>query len=529
MQLLTKTIATSLTLILMLAACDGAQRDLESQIARSNDGTGSGQIETPTDQNGTVEMLPPSGGTVNDDNSTVGEIKVDAKNAYRVAVTFSDTYAKRGYFSRDEIGTLHFDITNLYTGTAADTKNIEEITLEAEEMNTPTDGRYLNFITFDGKEGPKYTIPSDSVKASDDVALKIKTLSGTTNIILKVTIAGMPSPYTLKIPVVIEKNKSSSMAIVPIDTRYENGLFIDKFVIHVVDSYGNKAKDGTKIYAGVINNPKLYSNALKENVQLDEQTLFNIIHRGDKSYFKNDTGMLDRANGSYLLPPNTIDTAKDTISPLDTLVILANQDAHKPENLGGWDIQSVNNDQTISLASIADGKNVTDTSYVIGDEYRYDACSKTLMNAAASSLETTDVKDGIAYAELRYVPAMVGKTIFIYANSRLNNKRIGISRKVTLKGLGLTPQTMTCDYKLTGPDCTMRWKMMLNGPKDTPAQNVYLEQPKLAGDLTYQYATASKTDCDGWTTVSIHGIDVNKTATVSFGNFIYDEIIKNKK
>ncbi len=526
--------ASSLALLLLLNGCENAQRDVESQIERSSaTETDPGQIDTPVDENGTIAMQPVDGGTIGDENSTVGEIKIDAKNAYRVAVSFSDNYNENGYFYREEIGQIHFEITNLYTGAPAEVENIDEIVLEVEEKNSETDGKYFNFITYSGEEGPRYVIPKTSIKAADDVALKIKDLSGSTNVIFKATIRlkdDQTSTYSLKIPLVIEKNKSSSMAIVPIETRYENGLFIDKFVIHVVDSYGNKAKDGTRISTGVINNPKLYSNALNDGVVTTTDVLFDIMHNNNISYFRNDKGTLDRSNQQFVLSYNAIDTSKDTVTNLDTLIIIANDQEHKPYNLGGWDIKSVDNESTLSLISLEPGEPVPDVSYVIGDEYRYDACSKTLMNAAASTFESTEVKDGIAYAELRYVPAMVGKTVFIYANSVLEDKRIGISRKVTLKGLGVNESSLTCDYKLTGPNCSIRYKMLLNGPDDTPAQNMYLEQPKLGGDPVYAYATASKTDCDGWTTVSIYGIDENQTATVTFGGKgIYDELIVNQK
>jgi hypothetical protein len=479
-------------------------------------------------------MAPPANGTISDENTTAGEIKIDAKNAYRVTVSFSDNYKQNGYFSKGEIGQVSFNITNLYTGAPAAVENIDEIVLEAEEKNSDADGKYFNFITYSGEEGPRYVIPKNAIKASDNVALKVKDLSGTTSLIFKATIRlkdDKSSTYSLKVPMVIEKNKSSSMAIVPIETRYENGLFIDKFVIHVVDSYGNKAKDGTEIYTGVINNPKLYSNALEESVDVnDANILYNIMDKNDNLYFRDDRGELDRDNALFTLPLNSIDTTKETVTNLDTLILLANKDQHKPENLGGWDIKSIDDDHTLSLLSVTPGNSVSNVSYVIGDEYRYNACAKTIMNAAASSFESTEVKDGIAYAELRYVPAMVGKTIFIYANSKLDDKRIGISRKVTLKGLGVTEGTLTCDYKITGPNCGIRYKMLLNGPNNLPAQNLYLEQPKLGGSPVYDHATASKTDCDGWTTVRIYGIEENQTATVTFGGYgIYDELLKNQK
>ncbi len=525
--------STILLATMLIIGCQTAERESEKigKIVQPGDGTPNSGGDFINDNNNS------NGGSVanDDDNATTGTIQIDAKNAYKVSVKFSDDYNQKGYYSREEIGKISFELTNIYTNEPANTSIIDNITLEAEEQNSPTDGKYLNFITYTGEQGPKYSIPKESVKASDSVAIKMKDLSGTTNIILTASIilkdGEATSDYKLKVPIVIEKNKSSSMAIVPMDSRYENGLFIDKFVIHVVDSYGNKAKDGTNISTGVINNPKLYSNAFNNITydENDENTLYSII-RNPKSLpnvFYEDTGSFNKNENTFTLSPNNIDPSKNIITEQDTLILLANKDQYKPENLGGWDIESISDDKV----SIIDYD--TDTpiasSYVIGSEYRYDECSQTLMNAAASTFEITEVKDGLAYAELRYVPAMIGKSVFIYANSRLENKRIGISRKVTLSGLGLTTQTLSCNYENTGSNCSINFKMMINGANNIPAQNVYLEQPLLAGPAVYNYATASKTDCDGWTTISIHGIDVNKTATVKFGEYISDELIKNKK
>ncbi len=544
--------------------------------------------------NNPQNQLPNSGGTfINDDlnqsnstssgeiksdeNATTGTIKIDAKNAYKVAATFSDEYNKVGYYSRGEIGSIKFDITNIYTKNFIDTSKIESIVLKAQEQideNGTKSGKYFNFITYDGKEGPNYEIPTSKVKASDTVALKIKEFSGTTNLILSVNLKGFDQPYNLKVPLVIEKNKSSSMAIVPIGSKYENGLFIDKFVIHVVDSYGNKAKDGTRISAGVVNNPKLYSKAYNGGTSeiggvaqdVDDQTLprnrykdvskvdYNFNYTSTKQYddnnesytvfslienrtvnytLKNDTGTLDRSNSTFTLPANSIDTTKDTITSLDTLIVLANKEQHKPYNLGGWDISSINSDHEISLYNLNGTENLTGVSYVIGDEYRYDSCNDTIMNAAASTFTSTEVKDGLAYAELRYVPAMVGKNVFIYANSQLDNKRIGISRKILLTGTGLEPGTFSCKNetkKGSGylASCSERFRMIQKDSKKI-ARNVYVSQPTTVGISNYAYATISRTNCDGWATVSVYGVPPEKTATVTFGDFISNELIVNQK
>ncbi len=543
-----------------------------------------------------------TGGNVanDDDNATTGTIKIDAKNAYKVSVKFSEDYNQKGYYSKDDIGEISFDITNIYTNEPADTTIIDSITLEVEEQNSPTDGKYLNFITYSGEQGPKYQIPKDSVKASDSVAIKMKELSGTTNIILTSSIKlkneETTSDYKLKIPIVIEKNKSSSMAIVRTGSRYENGLFIDSFVLHVVDSYGNRAKDGTRISTGVINNPKLYSNAyngatqevadnysininIPENIfetqtytttLLDDQTLptnprnnriigydygqYNVYLTTSKvvetnetnetiftttlstRYYpnifgvnsKDDRGNLNRSNGTFTLPAGSIDTTKDTITELDTLIVLANNENHKPVNLGGFDIKSINSDNELSLVSLDSGDDITDVSYVIGDEYRYIEYGQTLINAAASTFETTEVKDGLAFAELRYVPEMVGKNVFIYANTRLEDKHIGISRKILLFGTGLGSATLSCtNTEGRRPDCS---QSLFIGQNDSGEglHRANIGQPRISGAAVFNHTTASQTSDTGWTRVSIYGIDENKTATVTVGGFLNNEYIINK-
>jgi hypothetical protein len=534
-----------------------------------------------------------------DENATTGTIKIDAKNAYKVAVTFSDDYNQKGYYSKSEVGELKFNITNIYDKKADITDIIENITLDVEEKSDTNklQGKYLNFITYDGKQGGTYSIDQAHIKSSDSVALKMEKLSGTTNIILSVKIKDIEKPYKLKVPIVIEKNKSSSMAIVPIGSRYENGLYIDKFVIHVVDSYGNKAQDGTRISTGVINNPKLYSNAYNGAVKhhadkyivditkgeiqtytdtnLTDQELPNSygkIIANDYSKFqysftspvldenntivkdennntvyqttytdsyyptifgvkrKNDKGTLNKSDGTFTINPvNPTDIITDKITSLDTLIVLANKNNHHPENLGGWDIASIEGPNKLKLVSLDKGTDLSGLTYVIGDEYRYIDRGQTIANGAVSTFETTEVKDGLAFAELRYTPELVGHNVFIYANTRLEDKHIGISRNLLLHGTGQSEKTMSCtNDKGKKPDCHMSYRITLND-SGKGAYKVNIGTPQIVGENTYRYATASRTNATGWTTVSIYGIDENKTATVKFGSLINDEYIINQK
>ncbi len=525
------TYSTILLASALILGCSTADRTVDELADDGGSIINVPDIYQP-DTNSSTDTLPSTGGGTNqDDNHT---IIIDAKNAYRVSIDFSDNYNSRGYYSRGELGRLSFDITNLYDGTIANTSIIEKIVLSAEETNENNESKYFKFITYNGEEYSSFSI--DPIVASGSVALKMEELSGTTNIIFTTTIklpeSNESSKYEIKIPLVIEKNRSSSMSIVPIDTKYENGLFIDKFVIHVVDSYGNRAEDGTNISTGVINNPKLYSNSFRDDAynEEDPSILQDVLSEPSlpNSYYHDDNASFDKNSSTITLSSNSIVASDEIVTELDTLVLLANKNQNKPENLGGWDIKSVEDDK-LSLISTDTGSVINGVSYAIGNEYRYNECSQTIMNAAASSFNITNIKDGLAFAELRYVPAMVGKSIFIYANSRLENKHIGVSRKITLKGNGIQSQTLSCKYENTGSSCTISYKMALNGISNTVPQNVYLEQPTLAGENVYGSATASKIDCNGWTTIRINDIDENKTATVKFGDFIADELIKNQK
>ncbi len=487
-------------------------------------------IDTPT---GTITP-PDSNNTDSNNSATIKTIL----GTYSVKIT-----PEYNAITAGQTQNIHYEITNFFTKKPADDSVVKYIKFEIDK-------KHAEFFDPQGRHGD--TIEFNSAKATGDIAIKSTNLSGQVLVNFNAVIDNTDINLTQSLPVVIEKNRSSSMAIVPISTTYADGLFTEKFVIHVVDSYGNKAKDGTRISTGVINNPKLYSRAYDGGTSeidgiVDDQTLptnrYDFVSKIDYnpatyarsvSYsLKNDHGSLNKHNGTFILDEGGLSTTKDKITNLDTLIVLANENEHKPYNLGGWDIKSVDSDSKITLYDLDMGDTVSGVNYVIGDEYRYDQCNETIMNAASSTFTSTEVKDGVAYAELRYVPAMVGKNVFIYANSNLDGNRIGISRKVLLAGTGLAETTFTCKNESEDENstvfCTERFQILQNDSGKL-ARNVYIAQPVSTGVTNYTVATASRTDCDGWTTVTIYGVPGKKSSTVKIGGTILsDELIVNKK
>lgn len=514
-----------------------------------------------------IPITPDTGGSIaqpTDENQTEEQYKT-INGLYSIKITPEFDSITSG-----QTQNVHYAITNFFTKEPADDRAITY-------MNLEIDKRYAEFFDEKGNHGNviEFGKGQATAKSTGDVALKSNSKSGQLLVNFNAVIDGTDINLTKSLPIVIEKNKSSSMAIVPIDTSYANGLFTEKFVIHVVDSYGNKAKDGTRISTGVVNNPKLYSKAYdrgtrevsgvaiavtdpilpttrggkvsKKDYYLNEalidtgkrdddnNTIYTYSYTSTKTVdynLKNDKGTLNKNTGEFTLPAHL---STSVISPLDTLIVLANEDQHKPYNLGGWDISGIADDKKLSLydLDLGDEGDISGVSYVIGDEYRYDRCNETLMNAASSTFTSTEVKDGVAYAELRYTPAMVGKNIFIYANSKLDEKQIGISRKVILTGTGLATASFSCkneDAKGSTrlATCSKQFRMIQQSSGKV-ARDVYISQPTSSGDANYYTATATRTDCAGWTTITIYGVPATKTATVTFGDFISNELIVNKR
>ena len=445
-------------------------------------------------------------GVINQPNNN-GTIPSDTNNT-TVIKTILGTYSVKitpeyESITAGQTQNIHYEIVNFFTKKPADDSVVKYIKFDIDK-------KHAEFFDPIGRHGDE--IEFKNPKAIGDIAIKSTNLSGQVPINFNAVIDNTDINLTKTLPVVIEKNRSSSMAIVPFQVDYDpsTGLFTQTFTIHVVDSYGNKAKDGTRISTGVINNPKLYSSP------------FNSLHK--------KPGTLKKSDSTFKISDGNLSAnVVDKITDQDTLIVLANKNQHKPANLGGWDIASILSDKSLKLYDLDKGKDVSGVSkdvsgvsYVIGDEYRYDECSGTIMNAAAATFNSTEVKDGIAQATLRYTPDMFGRNVFIYANSVIDGKKIGISRPLVLTGLGLEPMTVSLknDSNVTAPMESIRVRLVEKGSKKFP-RHVYIGTPVMSGsELNYAYAKASKTDCDGWTTVSIYGIKPGKTAAVTVGEVI---------
>ena len=500
------------------------------------------------------DNLSAPGTDTNSSSAVNNSSDINSSKSIDVYKTINGTYsisitAQKDTMQSGDTQNIHYEIKNFFTKKPADDRAVKN-------LKFTIDKKYAEFFDANGNHGNviEFGKNSSSAPAVGDIAIKTNSVSGQVRVNIEADIDGSQIRLTKTLPITIEKNRSSSMAIVPYATSYKDGLYTTKFVIHVVDSYGNKAKDGTKIQTGVINNPKLYSRAYDGDTlptdpygnvtyfymtydrfttkDEDNKTVYGETNYKPFYTWKNIDlrAELQRSGGKFILPTNT--PIPSSVDSQDTLIILGNKEQNKPENLGGWDIKDVGTN-SLTLYDLEGSKDTKNVSFVIGNDYRYDECIESNANGASSTFTSSDVKDGVAYAELRYTPSMVGKDIFIYANSKIDGKRIGISRKVVLTGTGVSEGTFSCkneNKKDSGLliSCSQSVVITLNDSNKL-ARRVYLPQPT-SKFVNYIASSITRTDCNGRATISIYGVKPGETATVNYGGHVMmHEAIINQK
>jgi hypothetical protein len=474
-----------------------------------------------------------------DNNDSESMVKVDAKNAYKLSMTLS-----KDRFQQEEDGVLEYNIKEIYSGDIVENAILEKVTLSV------ADKRYMKFVDFQGTETNSFEI-TKNVKSEDKIRVKMGENSGTTEIEVKADIRlADGKTYSLKntIPVVVMKNVTSSVTVNSYGAKFmkdgENaGLFVEKFVFHVVDNHGDKAKDGTYLQSGVVNNPKVYTLGIdpdKAKVKYSDGNFIKLRSYADygDEYRLYTSAKISR-DKSFVIDSN--DTSLlNRVDSEDKVVILPNRDKKDPTYLGSWSISSI--DKSVNKIVLKDDytgndrMSIGDTdglTFVIGDEDRYNPCGHTLANAALyfpnGSTSGAKVEDGIVHAELRYQPYMVGKTVFVYANAIVNGERIGIAREVHLTGEGINSGSYSCAGTDKEPrTCTFNLGVILNGYEDF-ARDLTSGFIRTDGDGPSMVDTTYlNTGCSGHSYVTVT-MDINKSASFEIGGSTLHENIINQK
>jgi len=320
---------------------------------------------------------------------------------------FSTTNSEN-YLTSNSTGYILFNIKDSATQNFIDSTKI--VRLYAQSANTAL----LKLVDSSGNEQNLIDIP---IASSGRININTGKEGGIGVINLFATLSnGKTVNYSTSIPII--QNEASTISMTLTKTEYKEPFFIDTYTLHAVDANGNQVKEKRSISAGVINQTKFWSN----------NTIFGELSpNGTSSSFNVNSSLVNFS----------------TLSNNDRVVIMPNSSRLSPSYLGGWKIQNVQNAFTLNLSEpynlVTDG-----LSYAIGDEKKFNSCDSTLATADFGTSNYI-LEDGQLKLELKYDPFMVGKDVFLYAQMQDGDKRIGISRKQTLKGMGVEPVTFTCD------------------------------------------------------------------------------------
>jgi len=220
----------------------------------------------------------------------------------------------------------------------------------------------------------------------------------------------------------------NTISLIYVDSSYSNGLYSDRYRIQAIDRYGNPARVNSKIYVGAV------SGLTKDDENKDIFVKSNSNINGTLK--KSDLGVEFRVDRS--------DYFKN-VSIYDTLIVLSDADRLDSSYLGGWIVKDKIDNSRLLLEGDFNVTETTNISFLIGDEKRYDPCEQQPKSVDFDSEDNTYElqEDGTAYFVLRYPPFMVGKDVYLYANS-YDEKRVGVSMRKKLFGTGVSANSVSC-------------------------------------------------------------------------------------
>jgi hypothetical protein len=413
-----------------------------------------------------------------------------------VAVDYEITMSVPNSIEVDNSGNIIVNIV--------ESKNSENEILDNNVHEVNVTSLVNGFISFkgDGSEAYEYnstasksiTVYSAKTSGIDILRVSAYIFDGEKNVTI-----------TKDFPLTISSGPISSMSIVYSKTTYDGVFFNDEYTVHAVDKFGNPANAGSKIYMGVVNGLR--------------------VDKDDDELFVEKNGTIDYDSSNDITEFNLTNTDSDfsNVEEGDNVVILAEANRLDSKYLGGWVIGTKVDDKTLNFESKYFGDTTEKLTFVVGNENRYDGCEKTVKVADFDSADKTYTTDdnGNAKLTLRYDPYLIGKDVYIYANS-YSDKRVGTALRKKLWGTGIpVPASLTC----TAPDsgsktCTFDFVLT---PSDSPKvlQDVRIGGFKLSGECTVK-STDLLTECDGVVSITVD-TPAKKSCTVQWNGSIQYE------
>ena len=285
----------------------------------------------------------------------------------------------------------------------------------------------------DGTENSSFTVTN---KNNVQMNLKTGTVSGVIpiKVLAKFKDANNNDQNLTKVfNVVVLSGPPTAMSLSYASTSQdsEHAKFIENWVLTVTDKYNNRVNTNPAVSMGMITG---YATSSSTPTSASPASYL---------YFDDTTG-----NGTLTdATPDTFDAAQNSFNNVDLVndvLVLFGGDGYKFNAYGKWDIDSKQTPSQLTLKDDFNGSNVTGLGYAVGHNFRNEVCSGNQVVANVYPKDNNFIlsSTGSLIIQVEYDYYLVGKTTVLWANivGKNNNLsgRIGLGRKVTLRGQGLT-------------------------------------------------------------------------------------------
>ena len=285
-----------------------------------------------------------------------------------------------------------------------------------------TNGNTGNSLIINGKNNVQMNIKTKTLSGLIPIRVdaKFKDVNNKDNNLTKVinivVLSGAPTAMSL------------SYAGTSQDSVYAK--FIENWVLTVTDKYNNLVNTTPTVSMGAIIG---YAKSSAVTANVADYLYYNAT--------ANDGNLTD-AN------PDTFTSTKAAFGNVDLVndkLVLFGGDGYKFNAFGKWDIDTISADnKSLTLKDDYNGTTVSGLAYAVGHNFRNETCSGTpvVANVYAKDGNNTLGSIGSMIVQVEYNYYFVGKSIVLWTNlvGESNNTlvKIGLGRKVTLRGSGLT-------------------------------------------------------------------------------------------
>jgi len=210
--------------------------------------------------------------------------------------------------------------------------------------------------------------------------------------------------------------------------------FIENWVLTVTDKYNNVVNSQPSISMGALTS-YTQSSAATGNVA-------NYLYFNPSA----GSGTLSDADPDTFTSSNN---AFDNVDLINDKLVLFGGDGYRFDAFGKWDINNINASNELELVDDYNGSGVSDLGFAVGRNFRNEVCSGNPVVANVYAKDGNNILDatGSMIIQIEYDYYLVGKDIVLWTNlvgsSNNSDVKMGLSRKVTLRGQGLDAQSYT--------------------------------------------------------------------------------------